>query len=1009
MEELITGRSCHPRREEEGWRCDRWRTAEGEWFCGLCAKPLPPVAFALEPAVGRSALVDNAVRRIAIVCERTPQLTDEDLDDFVLPISITDPEEVQDDELAIPLDPGEEKEAAELDLQRRAGLEPFEVFVGLRHVLRDGVSEPVAVGAYDYPTPTVSIGGPIALPREHGAFSVDIRISTPSSTLLAVAIEGVAAPLWAVVTAGSRDGDIRATFYPDEAAWRAIQNVEGRRNAILTMRFKGLAAPIEVKVVLERKTPPRLEFLLPQKTAGLTGRRARIPARVTNRGGAAAVIEALAWRMADRQGVMRATGALTDMTGRVIGGQEPLDAELRPLLCAEDGEPLAPGLYQLTFDIRHRERDGADAEVQTDVHKIEISINAETVYGGMVCIDFGTTDTAASLIPPGETYFDNYRSGRTPRPIELGRLAMPSADVETAFFLPTRAAVGLDPQGGLVTLYAHDAINEVENLAHGRLIDRLKWRLNQNESIEGFAGTISVTDLAAGYLDHVRRLIEEHPDVAARIETVIATRPARFGAEKEKVLIDCFSRAEMIVDQERFGEQAPPMVSESWPPLLFMLPMAEDPGRPPSKRLLDSLFGLFPTESPPALIDLADLKAEPYYLCTFDIGGGSTDVSLLEMLYDEGRIRVTDKATFTDENFAGEGFRDLIVEELARLQPGAPRTDGDSQGRANLAALRAAAWRIQHFPRGPFARSRGAVQTSFDALVDMDETERRHILASLAEPSLALHSRHEAADKFVRAFHDSFVDPLVAGFEQTIPLRLQDGADGTLTLDIDSLLWVLVRIALKFFETYSTAIGSIVSRIQDKLENGATGGKMVLLLTGRGSLFPLARLLIQPIAEAGFDATTYDATLAYQVAGEPAKAVTSWGGVALRAAREADGTLEFAGLGGTGYAVYARNTVSGGMAYAQLSGVTVDGVAVFGVPLADLDKAFILPRRLKACADQGPDVDPEADGQLSKFNLATELRDRPQGWLLFEPKAQRLFVDDGPVAADGESEGEGSQ
>src|SRR6202000_249106 len=85
--------------------------------------------------------------------------------------------------------------------------------------------------------------------------------------------------------------------------------------------------------------------------------------------------------------------------------------------------------------------------------------------------------------------------------------------------------------------------------------------------------------LVGTFLDEVRKLIEEHPDVAAtctaspreageQLCRIYATRPVRMGRAMEEAFIEGFSAAGLR--QITAGRSADVLVPESWPPALMV-------------------------------------------------------------------------------------------------------------------------------------------------------------------------------------------------------------------------------------------------------------------------------------------------------------------------------------------------------------------------------------------------------------------------------------------------------
>jgi hypothetical protein len=1006
VDELITSRSCHPTRTQQGWACDQWRTAPGDWFCGLCGMPLPAVALRLDPPVGPSSGKSGAdKRRISIVCERTVHTRNEDQGDFELVTDISDPQE-ENDAFALPLDPSKKAEQVELGLENAPGGLPFDITVGLRHVKNRGPAQTVLMGSYDYPTPVVVLDppGPIALPRTMAPFVA--RLSVSGSTALALSAR-LEIPNFHITIAGrveaAAEGSGRIVhFNPSARDWSLLGKIHGPSPANLLIAFRGIANEVGVEgAKVERMTPPDLQLLVAGDIRGLAGRCARVAVLLRNAGGTPALIESVSWTLTTPAKAVAAKGSSAELSGRTLPAQDEFHEELRPALAGAGNVPLRAGLYRLAIEIAYSGGGKSATESQT----AEIEVCEDRIFDGIVCVDFGTTDTAATIIPPGDSYFLDRRHGQTPRPLELGLIGV--SDRPSRFFLPTRAAVGADPQGNLVTLFADEALKSVGTLTHGRIVDRLKWRLGANTRVDGYAEELSIKDLAVGYLKHVRALIEEHPAVASRVESVVATRPARFGG-KDRVLISAFREAGMEVDPERFGEGVPPMVSESWPPVLFAVPIREEDGAPPSGRLLKSLLSRFPGDGVPELLGLEELRETPHCLCTFDIGGGSTDVSLLRLQLADDQMQISDVAVHTDEEFAGEAFRDLIVKECAYFLPDAPYGDVEGVPRGNLEALRNLATEIQNFPNGPFRLLHTPAEVFFAGLAAETAENQRAILELLKEHADLANWPPANAPRLVQELWEERRLLIRYTVTHHLDLKTETGAPlqivfaGAGNAD-DLLAKLLLRIILRFAETYGATITARFKKLAERLDREPEKGPVHVLLTGRGSLFPLAEALIFPhamrwlgIGRAGLS----------RVSGQPAKAVTSWGGAALRAAREATDVLEFRGLSTSGYALYVPpGIVTGAVDSVPLEQLTGAEDDLWGIQLDKLPQGFARTRRLIAADGQDESGEPEALARLDKFNLANEVKRRPKAWVVFDAASSTLEIRDERFFGGGESGG----
>jgi hypothetical protein len=984
-EELIRGRSCRPARTAQGWSCDRWRTATGEWFCGVCGLPLPPVQVDLFPPVGNSSPSGAQQREINVVCRRTTDLRNEDLKDFELAVTTTDSAE-EDDVVAIPIDASHNEGYVQLGLDQPGGGPPFDVTLTLRHRLNSAQTAALTVGFYDYPKPRITLepAGNILLPLERAPF--DVRLSFEPATARPLEIK-LSLPNLRLDLPGTIVEAIGATllarFEPGVEEWGVIANLQGSSPAHILVQFHGVQFGVSVDgASVERITPADLRVILPgSDLRGLAGRQARVAMVIRNHGGSTAVIEELRWSLRSQNGVEVARAVISEFAGTVLAAQTWLHEELRPVLKDAAGNPLPRGLYTLELQIQYVAVLGSGGDVAKKQATIEV--RADSVFGGRVCIDFGTTDTAAAIMLPGNSYFSDKQRGELPRPIELGLIGI--ADLPSQYFLPTRAALGVDDSSRVVIQYAASAIRGVGKLKHGRVLDRLKWRLGEKVEVPGFPD-IAIEDVVTGYLKHVRALIEEHPAVAARVEEIVATRPAKFAA-KSQLLIQSFRAAEMNVDLEPFGERVPPLVSESWPPMLLALPLNEDFGGGSNSRLVNSLFSCFPNEKPPPTFSESALEDIPHFLCTFDIGGGSLDISLLRICKVGQGTLITDLATFTDDKFAGESFRDLIVDEIRRLAPDdAPTGSFDGIARENRDAVRQLATEIQNFPRSPLLRMRSVMDSFFTDFLKEHAEERGKILELRDVPIEHEWKSDAAMSKLLQTlFFDEQVRS-VASFYR-LPLKTEStsyilqfgaGSDGVSLLEK-----LLLRIILRFMRDYADRIEGYFKKVQARLALEQKRGPVIVLITGRGGLFGPAETLITTCAMAALNVGSESV---HRSSGDSAKAVTSWGGVALRDARDVATDLEFVGRG-EGYALYGPQARR--MAYAKLR--RIDDSELWGLPLRELKNSLGMSKLIRAGEDQGEVSDPESLTEI-RVRLNEEITRKPSAWIVYDAESNQLEV-----------------
>jgi hypothetical protein len=991
MDELIRSRSCNPHREGAGWTCDRWRSAKGEWFCGHCGKPLPPVGIALKPDSGSSAKPGQKKREVAVVLEGADAKAKAELKDFRVAVEISDPNEESDD-IALDSIGSAGAGGLVLGLENAAGGAPFDVALRLHHRDLANGGQVVAEGAYDYPEYRLFCedGGPLAIPPERAPFTVRLRSEPPGAVVRSAELrfENPDLELPGRALSGT-DSEAVLRFDPDDGAWAVLSALHGLGTATLAVRFKGLAQPVRLPVEVVRKTPARLTGALSPGNRAMTGRNARMAVFLRNEGGLDAVIGAAGYKILAHDNSIVAEGRLDNLVGRTIQGGQSLHEEIRPALRNGAGEPLPAMMFGIAFDIHF---DSGGTASQLVLGPAEIEVVAEQDFTGTVCIDFGTTDTAAAVILPGETYFLMSQTGEVPQPLELGPLA--AGDGKAQHFLPTRAVIGIDSDGRLERSFGTQ--KAPAGLKYVRVLDRLKWRLGRNLPIEGY-GELAISELVTGYLKTVRQLIEDHPRVAARVREVVATRPARFGETKLTALIECFNEAGMAAELECFGSGAKPLVSESWPPMLLAVPLDETDG-PPSARLLKSLFAQFPDENPPALFDAESLAEGPHYVCTFDVGGGSLDISVLEVSIDGEQVRVGDVKTFTDTDFAGEPFRDLIVDELKKFFPDVSADDTTPVRRANLDALRRLAFELQRFPTGLFATKFSSAEVFFNALKSAPSEVRNYIDSWLGQTNLSATTEipPDAPEVLKALWSEVVFDNATAGrtAEYRAELTTNSGARRNVVIGLvkdgkanPMLVLLACRIIAQFGKRFEPKLTDYFHKIGDKLGANPAPERIRLLLTGRGSLLTLAQALVMQIAESvGIPRGNQ-----YLSSGQSAKAVTSWGGAALAASRKVTTFFEFTGIGATGYALYGpRSPVRPVPPYLPLK--PIDGRDLWGLPLSELKPQFSNCRRIFVGDNQGPIADFDYVAELSSFNLNSALEQNQGGWIVFDPGTRQIAL-----------------
>jgi hypothetical protein len=577
---------------------------------------------------------------------------------------------------------------------------------------------------------------------------------------------------------------------------------------------------------------------------GLSGRRARLPVRITNTGGQGLTLEGFTFEA--KAGGQVHTAELPPPIGcetAIPAGEGRVSLELRPALIGK----LAAETRKADFEaavVAHLRTDAGEPLEQRSGPLALTVRPAETPYAGRVGVDFGTTESAAAVsAAPLPDMGDGLPNA--PQVVELGRVGFPArGGTDGAWFLRTRVVRTAEGE----YLVGEAALERLAEPRPGdRTIDNFKWKLRDGE---GFAAAVA-------FLRHVRALIEEHPDVAGTIgddTPVFATRPAKFSGGQETQLIQAFQDAGFPNPaSSRFAHGGQPLnslIKESWSPLPYALfgdptlfePIDADTGQSGARR---------------GAVVLSPKTGETGYVIVCDVGGGSADFSVLTLEDDGGELIVRDACPDTDEEFVGVQFERLIEKELLRhLEAQGGRLASTPEGETALAeAVRA----IQHRP-GLFAPFEDAVRVYFRGVLEKGPGK-----GSSPDPGL------------------------FGSFEQVetlLPLRLPLAGGEEAVLDRHNLPALLAQITGVFADTYAKSIAGITSNLESHAGLPKSVRLTRLILSGRGGRFVLADALIS----AAFEKTQ---PITIRLLPQPAKAITSWGGLYLADCAAMQGDIKF--------------------------------------------------------------------------------------------------------------------
>jgi hypothetical protein len=550
---------------------------------------------------------------------------------------------------------------------------------------------------------------------------------------------------------------------------------------------------------------------------------------------------------------------------------QELQAELRIPARAPNGADFEPGKYKLTLNLEYF--DGSQKHNLRQTTRVEIK--PDTVLKNPICIDFGTTETAACIMSGqggGEQYPMRLSIARPPLIGENGIVA------QGRYFIPTAVALvegqtsqlrcGDDAIALMLDRSAEAANAEDYSVT---LIENLKRDIGKFESIGDGEDRVSYDDLVAAYLKHVIALIEDHPDVTARVETVIVTKPAVFREQRAQKIKDAFEAAGVTVEDVPTEDGRRTLMSESWSPVMGLIDILEE----------DCFVDMKGIKS---LSPFSEDQLEAgHYLLTYDVGGGTTDLSLLKVSEIDGDLAISEEAAETTELFAGRAFEQFItailvdeMQERGYAQILAEFMDADFKGdpksrfrsldrraRVNRRAMNKLVRAIQA-DDGLFGSSLGIIERIYPKMRE----QRGGVGRPRAQGSGA--AMREIAVEAFEEVDDPFV--LSAEFEGT------DGMAVPFVVRGEALAKLKGRIVAEFEMEQAAQMESLVVNLLKRAgleERDLSNVKVVA--SGRGSLFPPGLFMIYDHMNAILGLESVDVI----AKAEEGKAITSWGGLLI--------------------------------------------------------------------------------------------------------------------------------
>ena len=622
----------------------------------------------------------------------------------------------------------------------------------------------------------------------------------------------------------------------------------------------GLGTPISagrVSLILPLEADASLEVAA--FGMAIAGRRARLAARLTNIGGHPLSVMDIRIDMAQRGTAHTAVHGVPICWSADLDRREAVPVELRPWMTVDgspEGAALPAGLYDVTLRIR-ASASGAILEREA---KGALRVRELTPLVGRICIDFGTTESAASLALGRLERLNENESLQPPLVIELGRVGMPSDGAGFGDrFLPTVVFHGGD--GSLA--FGDDALlKDVDPRVGDELLANFKWRLEDE-------GALAATQ----YLGHVKTLIEEHPLVAAEITKdteIYATRPVDFAEGQAEALAKAFREAGFREPRTSIfaRREAPTLIYESWSPMIMAL--FEEPWifTPLDREVILREGFVLPGQ-----------LGQTGYVVVFDIGGGSADLSVLKTSETPGLREVVEVYKRTDLDFVGIKFAELIRKELSAwlreraLAPSEAPTDENAWGDAVRA--------IQHNP-GLFSDPNLETPLRDFFRVSLDGGEGGPELIRSLSGRLGVPLPGEPRTAQINEAQASLRSRLMPYLRR---LRLPLAGGGRKVVTVADLPELLGRVATAFAARYVKRVDALVEDLVNAsglnvlrdAEAHDSAQLSRLIQSGRGAAFPLADNLVftlfGPLREKGLNPIRLPPL--------SAKSITSYGGLYL--------------------------------------------------------------------------------------------------------------------------------
>jgi hypothetical protein len=592
--------------------CGNWRQAADERFCGLCGAGLVPMPVTQLASFTFADAPEKGLRdgRLAFRFEPTPEPAGPPLrvalvvDQTGERLGFTVPNDLEID------DTGNSDLLVDSDRMPASG----PVSGRLVHEAEDGREvATLAQFGLRLPEPSFEVVPQTIELTEAGLRTGRVRVRLRCT-------DGLLAPLEAIRLSEpgrSEDPDIE-TALPGRAGGGTVLRVgeevpvdlriarrladalrdspAGLRRTLNVLLPGRSAQTLAATPLLRLDRPAQPVFDLPRRLDAMAGADLFLPVAIANKGAAPAALGKIAL-LGEGPADAAPVYAERDLAGWTLEGggraafalDVPADGPAAELLAT-------PGNRRVRLVQRF-----AGSAVAPLESELTLAVRGARTCNDILAIDFGTTESAAALLDA---------AGRSePLELQLG---------DTGSFVPTVIAYRPGSDGRSVATVGAPAraLARDPDARDLQYFDNIKWRLATPDTHELPGGEeVGWTRIAADYIAELKRRIEGHPAVAARIDAAYVTRPARFDAHAIGALKAAFRQAGIEPLLLAAHDAEPTTISESWPPVITGLARPNlDSLR---RRALDTSESIFGTEPTGAV----------HHVLTVDVGGGSSDLS----------------------------------------------------------------------------------------------------------------------------------------------------------------------------------------------------------------------------------------------------------------------------------------------------------------------------------------------------------------------------------------------